>query len=201
MSVLGLALLALLALLILVVAVCLAAPVAVALVGVRTDGSTRVRGEVSWLFIHKRIDAAAPRVPREKPEPARRDKRRSNRLGSALAMMRAKGFVAACRRFARRALRAVRLRELRAHGRVGLGDPADTGLAIGMLSPMLVLLSVPANSDVRLEPDFERERLEGEVALRLRLWPAVALGAAVLFLVTPATWRGLWAYRNAGRPR
>ncbi len=78
---------------------------------------------------------------------------------------------------------AIHFEELRVDADFGLGDPADTGQAFGMLAP--IMYGTPGCADLQLRPVFDRACLSGQGHLRWRirpatlLWPFVRFGWAV----------------------
>jgi hypothetical protein len=139
-------------------------------------------------------DSARPRRARAAPAPAPatapvaaaaraarrgRDRGRSPRLSRALS---------AAPRLAADVLVRLRIDRLRAAGRFGLDDPAETGVLWGRLVPVLMLLPPPA--EVALVPEFGGPVLEGEAEAALSVVP--------LRLVLPLA-RFLWAVLRPAR--
>lgn len=80
---------------------------------------------------------------------------------------------------------------------VGLGDPAQTGMATGWFSAVWPALrpTFPA-WDVSWEPNFEKRLARADVRVVLRLIPARAVyHLCQAFVSLP--WRGLWGLRKA----
>ena len=71
--------------------------------------------------------------------------------------------------------------------RIGLGDPADTGLLWAFLGPLSALPL--RNAELRLEPEFVDPVLELEADGRLLLVPLRFLILAVAFALSPPTIR------------
>jgi hypothetical protein len=92
--------------------------------------------------------------------------------------------------------RGVRVRELRLRARVGLGDPADTGLLVGWAAPLLAMARAAPRLDLHLEPDFAREILEGEARGELRAFPLLVLPPLLRFALSSSTVRGVRALRS-----
>lgn len=92
--------------------------------------------------------------------------------------------------------RGVRVREVKLRARVGLGDPADTGMLVGWAAPLLAVARAAPGLDLRLEPDFAREVLEGEARGELRAFPLLVLPPLLRFALSPATLRALRALRS-----
>lgn len=92
--------------------------------------------------------------------------------------------------------RGVRVREVKLRARVGLGDPADTGMLVGCVAPLLGVARAAPGLDLRLEPDFVREVLEAEARGELRAFPLLVLPPLLRFALSPSTVRGVRALRS-----
>ena len=92
--------------------------------------------------------------------------------------------------------RGVRVREVKLRARVGLGDPADTGILVGFAAPLLTMARAAPRLDLRLEPDFAREVLEGEARGELRAFPLLVLPPLLRFALSPTTVRAVRALRS-----
>jgi hypothetical protein len=127
------------------------------------------------------VDSArAPGPDRPAPPRRRRKRRRSGaRRGPALRRLRGVPDLA------RAILGAFRIRRLRLDADFGLGDPAETGIAYGLLAPL-----VHAGA-VTLRPDFSGPRLSGSVDAEIGLVPARLL---------PPLLRFAWRNIGTGRP-
>jgi len=104
-----------------------------------------------------------------------------------------------------RILRGLRWERLRLNGRVGLGDPAATGMLYGAyqatrpgwLRPLV---------DVYLVPEFVEPALWGEVEGAVRIWVWRVLWPLVRMALSRPIWRLVWAlirgwWRNRRRRR
>jgi hypothetical protein len=95
---------------------------------------------------------------------------------------------------AARLVRALHLR-VRAGGRVGTGDPADTA-ALGAVAAALGALP---GVELAVELDWVEEALELEVELAARIWIAELLAVAALILLERGHRRALWvAFGGSG---
>lgn len=90
---------------------------------------------------------------------------------------------------ARRLVAATRIEVLRLHARVGLDDPADTGVLCGSLAPLSAWLSARARGAFSFEPEFTRSCLEVDASGRVVIVPARFVLAVAGFLLVPRTWR------------
>jgi len=81
-------------------------------------------------------------------------------------------------------LRVFRFDRLEIEGVFGLGDPADTGAAYGMIAPSLMAAGYALGRPdaVRVVPDFGRQALEGRGEAEITVMPARAIAPTVRFL-------------------
>ena len=174
----------------------------------RFEGIEPLGGQVTirWLF-----GAVALRVP------LRRAGRRSSesqaqpragrapakgaecrRLGNAVAILRQAELRRRVLRLLRDLVAAARFHELRLRLRLGLGDPADTGLLWAFLWPLATAAHNLRNADVRIEPEFIDAAFEFRAAGRLRLIPLQIVALAIGFILSPVSiraWRMLASSR------
>ncbi len=99
--------------------------------------------------------------------------------------------LAESKRFIKRLMRLVRdlfcdlqFKELRMHWHFGLGDPADTGMLLGLLQPVLLPWK-----NATLSADFQEAVLEGYCKAQVRVFPIRILGYMLAFLFSGATIR------------
>ena len=108
---------------------------------------------------------------------------RTRARGAGTPMDRATGLVRLLGppglRFVRGCPRTVKLSMLRAHGRFGFEDPAQTGALHGCMQGLRSVCGRRVQLDVL--PDFERAGLRGEVHLVVRLHLGYALCLTLLF--------------------
>ena len=137
---------------------------------VEKNDDFRSRIRVRWLFglIGKDIG------DREK-KPDKKSRKKENRgkrnLKTFLKMWKARGFLPKLLRFIRDALRLVKIRELKMSLRVGLDDPADTGMLFAAAGPSALFLRRFSSLDMQIEPDFEQEDLRGYLQGDMRIIP------------------------------
>ena len=192
--------LACLALLVLLLAV----PVELSYAICLRTGERSARGQVSWFFGLVRVKlptqpdvrSSAERTPspRRSEENRRRSKKRSSRQ-SPLAMLSVEGAVQHLVRLLNRLLSGLHVQELEIRGRLGLGDPADTGQIWALVGPLSVLLDTPRVSRVDFQPDFAAEVFEFSSQGRMRAVPLEYLGVILRFALSPITFRMFRAMR------
>jgi hypothetical protein len=157
----------------------------------RSATDERPRTEIVWLFGALRYELRPgpkrERTPRQWP-PLRRlrelwDEGLGERVGELFRALR----------------RVVDVHELSAHARVGTGDPAETGMLIGMIQPLrAAFLAAFPSADLNVEPDFVQTTLLVDARGAVRIVPLTTFPPALRFLVAPVTLRTLRALREGG---
>ena len=102
-----------------------------------------------------------------------------------------KGLARGLLKLSRRILSSVRVRHLDARLRIGLDDPADTGMLYAALWPVLVPLTYNSSTNVRLELSFEEPALEFTARGRIRVFPIQLVWSVLLFALSPAALRAM----------
>lgn len=163
------------------------------------QGQVRFR----WLFglvrFQARIPAAHKALARSRPvsrEKARSKKRRKKAGGGrrVLSLVRQPRYRRHVLKFLRAFLRAAHARDLFLRLRIGLGDPADTGLLWAVVGPVAGLVRNIRVAEVRIEPNFVDPVFELESRGQFWLVPIQFLALIVAFLFSPTTlraWRQL----------
>lgn len=92
---------------------------------------------------------------------------------------------------------AVELEVLTGRARIGLGDPAETGQMLGVLQPIIALLSRHPSIELRIEPDWTRAWLTGALRGEARVVPLGLVGPIVRFAVSREAIGTVRAWRRA----
>lgn len=154
------------------------------LLGVRIDTDRRAAVRLLWLpvarFRLRAGKAGEERRPREEREAKEEQRGALRRLRGALADREAFA------RMAGRIVRALHLR-LRAAGRVGIGDPADTVALHALLSAARRLPGV----ELEVALDWVEDVLELEAEATARIWIAELLGVVAGLLLARRNRRAL----------
>ena len=196
----------------------LAAPVDLAF---RLERAAPLAGEVTvrWLLGLVRVRVPIPAAPKapgraggeaqgERPaevetrpeggtEAARRRARREarRRPGRIVDVLRQEAFRERAWRLGRDLARAVRVRRLRLWLRLGLDDPADTGLLWAVMGPLGAVALGLRGAEVRIEPEFAEAAREFQAEGRILIVPLQVLALAAAFALSPPSmraWRTLW---------
>ena len=113
-----------------------------------------------------------------------------------MAAFRARGFSGKILRFASRLVRSVQVRDVDVELQIGTGDPAETGLLFAVIGPSLALAS-GSSPNIRIEPNFVEETLEGHARGTVRVYPIRLIPPLIAFALSPATFRGITALKRA----
>ncbi len=124
------------------------------------------------------VDSARRASPTADRHPSRRRRARPRRRAGIRRLRGVPDLLGA-------GLQAFRLRHLRLDADFGLGDPAETGIAYGLLAPLLHSGALDPDA-VALRPDFTRQRLSGEIDAEIGLVPARLLPPIARFALRNA---------------
>ncbi|HQZ39958.1 MAG TPA: DUF2953 domain-containing protein [Vicinamibacterales bacterium] len=158
-----------------------------------------LRWRVRWVALSVGNDRPSRRRRARKPRPDRPSRPRRGGAGSGPRLRAALGTPGLPGRVGRLAgdlLAAVGPTDLDAAVRIGLDDPASTGMLFGRLAAVAAVC--PQRWRVHIEPDFEEATLQACGSLRWSVSPARVLWPVATFLAAPAVWR---AARAAWRVR
>jgi hypothetical protein len=173
----------------------LAVPVAVAFEAAGVE-PFNARLTVRWLFGLVRFRIRVPESTarrKRKPQPRAAPVKRRRR-GDFLRVLRDADFRRRVQRLATDLLAAAHLNGFGLRMRLGLGDPAETGIAWALLGPLNAAVRNLKDSDVSIEPEFIDAVFEFDAHGRCWFVPLRILALAVAFsLSAPAirAWRTL----------
>lgn len=150
----------------------------------------------SWLF--GLVKSELPRA-RKEPAPDKKapgPKKKRKRIFDPCFLFkiaRTKGLTKNFLRLVKDVFRCLRFRELAADFRVGLGDPADTGMLFTVVGPAVALAGPYVFSRVNIEPCFEEEPLlEGYSYGSVRLRPIRLIPPVIRFVFSRPALRAAW---------
>lgn len=159
-------------------------------------GAQRAEARVIWLFglitVPLRKSERDSRTKARKPAA----KKRRGTSGTALAMARQKGMIRRVVRLPGEVLACLHVLDLSLDGRLGLDDPADTGMLWGMVGPLLMALDALPVGRVRIHPDFTGTVVEINGRGHLRLVPIELIWVVLRFACAPVTLRAYWRARR-----
>jgi hypothetical protein len=104
------------------------------------------------------------------------------RLRAIIEILRTKGLFKRLCSFIRRVFRQIKVRELAANLKVGLHNPADTGLIFAFIAPFSLLINYFLPNSIKIEPSFTGEYfITGHLYGAVRLLP-IQLAASMIGL-------------------
>lgn len=140
------------------------------------------RAELCLLYGLVTIDMTKQDRKTRKSILPKKQKKEKNLQLSSLA--KSKRFIELLMRLVRDLFHDLQIKELRMHWHFGLGDPADTGMLLGLLQPILLPWE-----NATLSADFQEAVLEGYCKVQLRIFPIRILGYMLAFLFSGETIR------------
>ena len=146
-----------------------------------THEHAKAKIRIGWLcgLVWKDIRARKKKKPKEKPK-----KRRKRGIKSFLPLLRIKGLLGKILKLIRQILGCLKVRQLDADFRVGLDDPADTGIMCSVLWPALVPISSFGPVRFRVEPVFSEFAFEASLQGWVRLFPIQLVWSLVSFVLS-----------------
>jgi len=121
-------------------------------------GKPKFRLKLSWLFGLVSKEVTRGKEPKEKKKlvkEKRKPREGKRRLRDILEILRTRGLLSQLKRLLRDVLSRLKIRDLIADFRVGLGNPADTGLIFAIIGPATFLWNSSFPHQIRVQPSFE----------------------------------------------
>ncbi|OGO02618.1 MAG: hypothetical protein A2Y91_01075 [Chloroflexi bacterium RBG_13_54_8] len=171
---------------------------------VEKDAHFRSKVRSVWLFglVGKGIGGGKNRQRHEEGEKEKFKKRRGEMGEYLVAALNTEGFPHRLFGFVREVFRLLKVRKLKADFRAGLGGPVETGMLFALLGPAVALVrSFSSVADIRIEPDFEKETLEGYCEGDIRVVPIRLVKPLASFLLSRPTMRAAKAVRKCRQER
>ena len=112
------------------------------------------------------------------------------RLRVTFELLQTKGLLNQLSCFIKRIIRRVKVREVAANLKVGLDNPADTGLLFAFIAPVNLAINYFFPYPVKIEPSFTGESLiTGNIYGTVRLWPIQLAATLIAFAFSLPTLR------------
>jgi hypothetical protein len=142
----------------------------------RTDvyEKPKFRLRFSWLFgLVSHEIAGEKKKPKEKRKEAKGKKKHGLRNARVVfSILRTKGVLRRLKELLKDVFSCLKFRDLVADFKIGLGDPADTGLLFAFIGPATAFLGSSRRHQIRLEPSFSDDAvLQGYSHGTIRLRP------------------------------
>jgi len=154
-------------------------------------GRPKFQIKLAWLFglVNKEITTG-----REKPGKEKRvvEGKRKTNIKTVFQILRTKGLLKQLKRLLKDIFKNLKIRDLRVNFRIGLDDPADTGLLFAFIGPATFFLGSSRVHEIKVEPSFEdRVVFEGYLSGALRLIPIRMTMSLLKFAFSPPAIRVL----------
>ena len=162
---------------------------------VSVPGRPRFRMKLLWLFGLVSKEITREKKPEEKKKAVKERRKpgeRRRRFGDVFAILRTRGLLRQLRVLLSDILNRLKIRDLAADFRVGLGDPAETGLLFALIGPTTFCLSSSFPLQVRVQPSFADEAtFEGYSQGTVRLRPIQLVIPFLRFIFSLTTIRAV----------
>jgi hypothetical protein len=160
-----------------------------------TDGKLKFRLKLSWFFgmVSREFTGKKEKPAGKKKAAGARKKRRWLNARMFLKIIRTRGLLKHLKVLLRDALGCFRFRDIAAEFKIGLGDPADTGLLFAVLGPASVFLGSSEMHRINIEPSFADDAfLRGYSHGTVRLRPIRLVPPFLKFTFSRVTVKVVW---------
>ncbi len=157
-----------------------------------TAAERKFRLRLAWLF-----GLISPELGREKRKPKARQPRRAKRkrgigLRTIWRILRTKGLLTKTKNLVRDVLSRVKIKEIAVNLRLGLDDPADTGLVFAVIGAVRPFIKLPRQYELAIQPSFSGQPFfQGYLHGVLRLQPIRLVIPLGRFIFSPTMFRVL----------
>ena len=144
-------------------------------------GRPKLRLKLTWLFglVRRELSKGKKKPGKEKPEEKKavlkskpKAKRRKGGAKLIFNLLRTRGLPRQIKKLVAGMFRPLKIRDFGADFRIGLDNPADTGMLFAAIGPALLLLSSAFPHRMRMQPSFaDGAVFEGYLHGTLRLRP------------------------------
>lgn len=162
-------------------------------------GRPKLRLKLTWLFglVGKEVSKGKKKPGKEKPEEKKvmvegRPKPRRREVGAKLIfnLLRTKGLPRQIKNLVTGLFRAFKIGDFGADFRIGLDNPADTGLLFAAIGPAVLWLSSAFPHRMRMQPSFAGEAVfEGYLHGTLSLRPILLITPVLGFVFSLPAFR------------
>ena len=156
----------------------------------------KIRFKLYWLFglISREIPGARKKHDKKQKDKKDRSKFRWGDIGFILKILRTKGLLRNIKKLVKGIFSCFKFRDMETDFRIGLGDPANTGLLFAIIGPVAAGIGAANISRISLLPSFEDSpALEGYSHGTARTRPIRLVPPLLRFTFSPPTARVVWA--------
>jgi hypothetical protein len=159
-------------------------------------GRPKIRLRFSWLFglVSREITGAKEKPAAKKRAAKARKKRKLGDIIAIIKLLKTKGLLGRCKQLVKDLCSLFKFRELVAEFKVGLGDPADTGLLLAIIAPAAVFLGSSHSHRISIEPSFGDDVvMHGYTHGTVRIHPIQLAPPFLKFIFSLTTIKVIWA--------
>ena len=152
----------------------------------------KFRIRLKWLFGLLKKEIREKRKPEEKRKERKPGEGRRS-LRAVFEIVRIEGMLKRLRRLVKEIFNHLKIKELRANFKVGLDNPADTALLVGIIESSRLFWRPSFPHEIDIRADYESEvALEGYAHLEVRVLPVQIVAPLLRFLFS---WSAIKAVR------
>lgn len=158
--------------------------------------------KLHWLFglVHVRLPSFQSKAPslegEELTQKMSHFKRSSRKKTNFFAIIWQKAFRRRIIKFVSDFWHAIHKRNVNLRIRIGLGDPADTGLLWAVVGPVAGILANAQEASIELEPEFFDATFELDSSGNIRLIPLQMIYLTAGLLLSPPVWQAIKQVRK-----
>jgi len=178
--------------LLLIVTLVLVLPVSVEVIAT-FHGRVDVRLRVFYFFHLFCWELKGPKTKVKKVRTEEKKKHRPSSLSRIYSVFQVRGFGSGIWLLIRRLAAGTKIRDLESDIRISLVDDYYTGMLIGLMIPLVLVLNSWFSSRLKVQPAFEEDFiLEGYLHGTLQMRPISALLPVTAFIFSLPAWRAGW---------
>jgi hypothetical protein len=137
-----------------------------------TSAERKFRLRLVWLFGLISPELGRQRRKPEARQPSRAKRKRGIGLRTIWRLLRTRGLLTKIKNLARDVLSQIKIKEIAVNLRLGLDDPADTGLVFAVIGAARPFMKLPRHYELTIQPSFSAQPFfQGYLHGILRLQP------------------------------
>ena len=160
---------------------------------VDVHGRPKFQLRFSWLFglIRKEVSGGKKQFAEKGKavEGKRKAMKKAQGIGSVFKILRSKDLVKKIKNLLKDIFSSIKVRDLVVNLRIGLDNPADTGLLFAFIGPAVLFLSPSFPHQIRVQPSFEEAVFEGYSYGKVKLQPIQLVVPFLKFILSLAVIR------------
>jgi len=160
---------------------------------VDVHGRPKFQLRFAWLFglIHKEVTGGKKKAAEKGKvvEGKRKARKKTGGIRNIFEMLRVKGLVKQFKNLLKDIFSSIKVRDLVVNLRIGLDNPADTGLLFAFIGPAVLFLNPPFPHQIRVQPSFEEAVFEGYSYGKVKMQPIQLVVPFLKFILSLAALR------------